>query len=97
MEGQVAGLTSRPPERPTVFVVTVTLPNSFPFDDVELFLNPDDAVDKARRWLEVGAADVTVRDAGTWLNDTANMTFTMIGLGKALGFETVKYAEAEAA
>lgn len=79
-----------------MFVVTVTLPNAFPFDDVELFLNPDDAVDKARRWVEVGATDVLVRDAGSWLDDTANATVTMIGLGKALGYD-MNLTEKEAA
>lgn len=77
-----------------MFVVKVRLPNCFPFVDAELFLDPDDAVKKAYEWLKVGAVDVEVMDAGTHIRKTAAETCTLIGLGLAFGYETVKYEEA---
>lgn len=70
-----------------MFLVTVHLPNSFPFTDVEVFMDGDDAVAKAREWLAVGATKCEVADVDSYLAIEANRTFTLVGLGRALGYE----------
>lgn len=69
-----------------MYVVTVTLPGSFPFNDGEVFANPDLAVERAREWIAWGGAEeVEVTDEASWTARNAWTVATATGLGLALG------------
>jgi hypothetical protein len=78
-----------------MFLVTVHLPNAFPFADNEVFLTSEDAIARANEWVEWGGArGCEVTDVDTYLEEEAARTFTAIGLGAVFGHKVVETVDA---
>jgi hypothetical protein len=78
-----------------MFLVTVHLPNAFPFTDNEVFTDSDDAMLRATEWIEWGGAlRAEVRDIDSHVEKMALDTYAAIGLGAVFGYKVVDVTDA---
>lgn len=79
-----------------MYVVTVTLPGTFPFTEIEAHANATLANERATEWLEFGGAThAAVTHVVDWATRTVTTVGMLAGLGKALGLATFDFTGAD--